>query len=243
MVLREECQEKRLNFDVILLIVALKIISTCFVLIAVLFPHKNKSAHGERERVDFSNPYGYDTVVPSKIIITMKLIDSMSFLFVGIFMATVCGAFVYDVNEQAQRILTARGSLPDEIGVNGMPYHELHYKKEQCGDAKCTVSTTSIFSNFNQSLPSYEWFVKASNDYGMGLVSQTRKKATAMLITAALMMCKKGDIVETGVFNGGSTALMMKYLIELDQCNPNSTFSTLSRASLTQLRRIPRRMG
>ncbi len=144
----------------------------------------------------------------------MRFINS-----IGIFLAVnVVAADLFDLNEKPQRILTPRGSLPDEIGLDGMPYHELHYKKEQCGDAQCTVSATSIFSNFNQSLPSYEWFVRASNAYGLNIVSAPRKKATAMLMAAVLLMCKKGDIVETGVFTGGSTALMMKYLIELDQC-------------------------
>ncbi len=116
------------------------------------------------------------------------------------------------------RILTAKGKLPAEMGLNGMPFDELHYKKDQCTNEKCTITTSSVFANFNQSTVAFDNFVKTLNDLGMNLVSVPRKKATAMLMAATLLMCKKGDIVETGVFKGGSSALIMKYLLELDQC-------------------------
>ena len=53
----------------------------------------------------------------------------------------------------------------------------------------------------------------------MSLVGVFRIRATAMLTKAAIMTCQEGDIVETGVFTGGSTATIMKVLMDFDRCN------------------------
>lgn len=53
----------------------------------------------------------------------------------------------------------------------------------------------------------------------MSLVGANRIRATAMLTKAAIMTCEGGDIVETGVFTGGSSATIMKVLMDFDRCN------------------------
>ena len=54
---------------------------------------------------------------------------------------------------------------------------------------------------------------------GMGLVSSNRIRATALLTKSAILSCTPGDIVETGVFSGGSSAMIMKVLMNFDLCN------------------------
>ena len=53
----------------------------------------------------------------------------------------------------------------------------------------------------------------------MEVVSSNRKIATILLSKAAIMSCLSGDFVETGVYYGGTVAVMMRVLIEFDRCN------------------------
>ncbi len=124
------------------------------------------------------------------------------------------------VNTEEQRILTLKLSGdPVEPGVFGMPYHELHHKEGGQCTKECNVKVKSPYAQFNTSVSDLRTLFAESDKNGMNLVSRVRKVATAMLTQAALLMCKKGDIVETGVFTGGSSAIIMKYLLELDQCD------------------------
>ena len=45
------------------------------------------------------------------------------------------------------------------------------------------------------------------------------RRATALLTISAIMSCRAGDIVETGVYTGGSSAIIMRVLLDLDTCN------------------------
>ena len=54
--------------------------------------------------------------------------------------------------------------------------------------------------------------------YSMTLVSETRRRTTALLTKSAIMSCVPGDIVETGVFNGGTSAVIMRILMDFDGC-------------------------
>jgi hypothetical protein len=53
----------------------------------------------------------------------------------------------------------------------------------------------------------------------MNIVSRNRRIATALLTISATLSCKVGDIVETGVFTGGTSAMIMKVLKSLDNCD------------------------
>lgn len=51
------------------------------------------------------------------------------------------------------------------------------------------------------------------------LVSTERREATMILSRYALLLTSEGDFVETGVFLGGTSALMIKTLLEFDPCS------------------------
>jgi hypothetical protein len=53
----------------------------------------------------------------------------------------------------------------------------------------------------------------------MSTVSTNRRIATALLTISATLSCEVGDIVETGVFTGGTSAMIMKVLKSLDNCD------------------------
>ena len=61
--------------------------------------------------------------------------------------------------------------------------------------------------------------VQATNSMGLGLVSPARKELTMSLTKAAIETCLVGNMVETGVFTGGSTITVMKSLQDMDMCN------------------------
>ena len=56
---------------------------------------------------------------------------------------------------------------------------------------------------------------------GLGLTSRPRKAATVYLAKAAVESCIPGDIVETGTYTGGTSAMIMRTLMELDDCHRN----------------------
>jgi hypothetical protein len=51
-----------------------------------------------------------------------------------------------------------------------------------------------------------------------GLVKNERKELTMYLLRSALLSCVPGDVVETGVFTGGSTAVLLHGLANMDSC-------------------------
>jgi Macrocin-O-methyltransferase (TylF) len=53
----------------------------------------------------------------------------------------------------------------------------------------------------------------------LDLVAPNRLRATALLTKSAILSCTPGDIVETGVYSGGSSAMIMKVLLDFDHCN------------------------
>lgn len=53
----------------------------------------------------------------------------------------------------------------------------------------------------------------------MNTVTTKRRTATALLTISAILSCEVGDIVETGVYTGGSSAMIMRMLMSLDNCN------------------------
>ena len=60
---------------------------------------------------------------------------------------------------------------------------------------------------------------KATNDQKMSLSSVRRRRATALLMKDMFLSCNEGDIVETGVFTGGTSAVIMRMLMDFDRCN------------------------
>ena len=53
---------------------------------------------------------------------------------------------------------------------------------------------------------------------GLSLTSRPRKAATVFLAKAAVESCIPGDIVETGTYTGGTSAMIMRTLMDLDDC-------------------------
>lgn len=51
------------------------------------------------------------------------------------------------------------------------------------------------------------------------LVSPARIRTGMMLAVSSVFSCAPGDFVETGVFTGGSTASLMRVLLDFDNCN------------------------
>jgi hypothetical protein len=60
---------------------------------------------------------------------------------------------------------------------------------------------------------------KATNDQKMSLSSVRRRRATALLMKDMFLSCNEGDIIETGVFTGGTAAVIMRMLMDFDRCN------------------------
>ena len=54
---------------------------------------------------------------------------------------------------------------------------------------------------------------------GLGLVSYPRKVATINLTRLAMKRCIPGDVVETGLFTGGSSAVILRSLFDMDDCD------------------------
>ena len=89
-------------------------------------------------------------------------------------------------------------------------------KEQECAK-KCSFNSDSqLLHNQNSFIQSINKLIR---DNDMSLVKSNRIRATAMLTKAAIMTCQGGDIVETGVFTGGSSATIMKVLMDFDRCN------------------------
>ena len=72
----------------------------------------------------------------------------------------------------------------------------------------------SLFFDHDKFIESYVDEIRGSLNY-TSLVSLRRLRATAVLTKAALLI-PHGDIVETGVFKGGTAAIIMRMLIDFD---------------------------
>ncbi len=101
-------------------------------------------------------------------------------------------------------------------------FHEIYgenFVETKCNSV-CDVKRNSTFNTLSSNESYLTKFIQEVNGkrFRMTLVSTVRKTITGLLTTAALKECQTGDIVETGVFAGGSSAVIMKVLLELDQC-------------------------
>lgn len=63
-----------------------------------------------------------------------------------------------------------------------------------------------------------DYLVKLVSDARISLVSDSRKRLTHQLTLDTIKLQNMGDIVETGVFKGGTAAIILKTLINFDQC-------------------------
>ena len=85
-----------------------------------------------------------------------------------------------------------------------------------CTPDSCSANFTSLLHNRPE-----DWIsnvvgqVAARN---LAVVSGRRLRATAHLARTAINRCLQGDIVETGVYTGGSTSILMRALIDYDGC-------------------------
>jgi hypothetical protein len=100
----------------------------------------------------------------------------------------------------------------------GMPVASLQ-RHHRCGKTKCRIRPTSPLADPSLAdnwIRNYSTF---TSKMGLWLVSERRKEASAILLQSVIMNCLPGDVVETGVYTGGSTSVMMKVLMEFDNCN------------------------
>ncbi len=98
----------------------------------------------------------------------------------------------------------------DDEAIPGLRIHS-----HKCNDA-CTYRTDSKLMLEESAY--MDLLIKTVDDKGLGLVSPPRKRATVLLTKAAVMSCVPGAVVETGVFTGGSSAMIMKTLMDMDAC-------------------------
>lgn len=61
--------------------------------------------------------------------------------------------------------------------------------------------------------------IKNGTDGSLQLTSVSRKTATIHLTKLAIESHQPGDIVETGLFTGGTAIGIMRSLIDMDRCN------------------------
>ena len=57
------------------------------------------------------------------------------------------------------------------------------------------------------------------NNNQMSLTSGRRRRALAIFMKDMMLRCIPGDIVETGTFTGGTTAIIVRMLQDFDRCN------------------------
>jgi len=93
----------------------------------------------------------------------------------------------------------------------------LHANARACTSETCSYKHSSSLLLEQDAYISL--VVNVTNEAGMFIVSQPRKSITMQLAMAAMLSCVPGDVVETGVFNGGSSATIMRALMDMDDCN------------------------
>ena len=111
-------------------------------------------------------------------------------------------------------------SLGDyEEGLPGL-YHLRKVPKKICPKSCSWDPSMNHIAHSNGGMDKYVWeLITATNNHGMSLSSARRRRATAILMKDMFLSCNEGDIVETGVFTGGTAAVIVRMLIDFDHCN------------------------
>ena len=82
----------------------------------------------------------------------------------------------------------------------------------------CLVKFKQPYDNLNEKYLSE--ILNLNVQYGMTtMASDKRQRATAMIAREALYSLYNGDFVETGVYTGGTSAIMMRILMDFDTCS------------------------
>ncbi len=81
----------------------------------------------------------------------------------------------------------------------------------------CLVKFKQPYDNLNEKYLSE--ILNLNVQYGMTMASDKRQRATAMIAREALYSPYNGDFVETGVYTGGTSAIMMRILMDFDACS------------------------
>lgn len=90
-------------------------------------------------------------------------------------------------------------------------------------DEKYRNLSTSCFPKFKQPYENLDEkylsdILNLNIRYGMTMASDKRQRATAMIAREALYSPYDGDFVETGVYTGGTSAIIMRILMNFDGC-------------------------
>ena len=111
-------------------------------------------------------------------------------------------------------------SLGDyEEGLPGL-YHLRKVPKKICPKHCSWDPSMNHIAHSNSGMDKYVWeLITATNNHGMSLSSARRRRATAILMKDMFLSCNEGDIVETGVFTGGTAAVIVRMLMDFDHCN------------------------
>ena len=104
----------------------------------------------------------------------------------------------------------------DFLGLDGGMLQDLkHSMRDNALRSKCNLNGTEHTQALVELNAKY---VHEVTSQMAGIVSAPRRRATAWLAKAALTL-PEGDFVETGVYVGTSSAIMMNVLMHFDTCN------------------------
>ena len=92
----------------------------------------------------------------------------------------------------------------------------LHFKQRNCSETCSYRTDSALLLDENTYV---ERLIKAVHDKGLDLVSSPRKRVTVLLTKAAVASCVPGAVVETGVYTGGTSIVIMKTLMDFDRCD------------------------
>lgn len=107
-----------------------------------------------------------------------------------------------------------------EEGLPGL-HHLRKVAKKVCPN-ECSYDSKGMYhiAHSASGMDTYVYkLIMDTNNQGMSLTSTRRRRATAMLMKDMFLSCNPGDIIETGVFTGGTAAVIVRMLQDFDRCN------------------------
>lgn len=129
----------------------------------------------------------------------------------------------YHVNPQTDQ--SDIGQLSHHRSLQGIEL-KLHLEESSnyVKDEKYRYISTSCFVKFKQPYNNLDEkylseILNLNVRYGMTMASDKRQRATAMIAREALYSPYNGDFVETGVYTGGTSAIIMRILMDFDACS------------------------
>ena len=91
------------------------------------------------------------------------------------------------------------------------------YKSRNLSVPICSGMLKQAYETLNEQY--LQEILNANVKYRMTMASDKRQRTTAYISREALLSPYGGDFVETGVYTGGTSAVMMRILMDFDTCN------------------------